>query len=75
MLNKLLGKKKNYNLIIPMVLYNKMQEIASENGIDVTEFLRKCIRLGMVAAAMEKNGEHFLVQNNKTGELTEVTFK
>jgi len=53
-LRRLLVKDQTYNLKVPAELNQKLVELANEKNTDVMGLLRKFIKLGLIAAEVEK---------------------
>lgn len=45
---------KRFNLVIANDLFNAVQAVADERGVTVTEVIRQFMKLGLLAAAIEK---------------------
>jgi len=62
---------KRYSLNLPCDVYDKVKEVADENDTSVMELLKRFIKLGLVAAEVEKdeNSELIIRQNGKDKEL------
>lgn len=41
---------KRYNLVIPEILFNEVQELATQEHTTVVDLLRRFIKLGLIAA-------------------------
>jgi len=46
---------KRYNLVLPMVLFDQLQQAADERHVTVVELLRKFVKLGLMAIQVEGN--------------------
>lgn len=46
---------KRFHVQLPEELYQKLQEVAEENGTNSTELLRRFIRLGLIAVQAERS--------------------
>lgn len=52
---------KRYNLVIPTTLYEEVEALAKANHTTVVEVLRKFIRLGLVAHAVQESKDSQLI--------------
>ena len=56
------GKKlKRYNLVIPEELFNEVQQLADKQHTTVVEVLRRFVKLGLIASAMEEKPDAALI--------------
>lgn len=46
---------KRFHVQLPEELYQKLQEVAEQNGTNSTELLRRFIRLGLIAVQAERS--------------------
>lgn len=61
-------KNKRYNLVLPEELFDQIQAIADERGTTVLEILRRFIKLGLIAAEVEKELDSALIIRQGTKE-------
>ncbi len=65
---------KRFNLEIPVILMDKLNEFAKERNVDLVELLRQFIRLGMLVIDMQKKGEDIFVVDPDTKKLKKFVF-
>ncbi len=62
---------KRYNLVLPMDLFNAIQQIADEEQTTVVEMLRRFIKLGLIAIdiARDPNSKLIIREGNRDQEI------
>jgi hypothetical protein len=62
---------KRYNLAIPKELFDDLQSLAKSEHTTILDLIRRFIKLGLIAAKMEKdpNAKIFIHENDHQREL------
>ena len=55
-------QKKRYNLQIPDGVYRQLAAMAEQREETVTEVMRKCVKLGLIAMEFERSGGELVVR-------------
>ena len=55
-------------IYFPNALYQELEQRAAARGKDVNDFLRRCIKLGMVADSLSKQPEGAVIFRDVDGE-------
>jgi hypothetical protein len=64
---------KRYNLVIPEVLYDQIQQLAEEEHTTVVDLIRRFIKLGLIAAeTAKKPGASLIIRED--GRDREIIF-
>ncbi len=64
---------KRYNLVLPEVLFDELQSVATRRGVTVLEVIRQFVKLGLLVAKTEDTPEAVFVIRDGSGER-ELTF-
>lgn len=65
------GKVSRYNLALPAILMDRLQDIAAEDCTTILEIIRRFIKLGLIAYQTQKEGGRIIIEKN--GEKTILT--
>ena len=56
---------KRHNLVLPPDLHRKLQEVADRQGTTVTELIKKCLKIGLIALEVENTpGAELLIREH-----------
>ena len=64
--------KKRYNLTLPVSLYEKVKEIASENDSTILNVIKMFIKIGIKLYNSDKNGSEVIIrdENGRENKIT-----
>jgi hypothetical protein len=58
-------KPKRHNLVLPPELYRKLEVVAERQGTPVTELIKTCLKIGLVALEVENTpGSELVIREN-----------